>query len=941
MSETTEQSTPPGPSEGAAEALLRLLWDLAAELHPGRRLPEPSLDCSLEKGLGLDSLARAELLTRLEQHFQVQLPEQRFAEMDTPQQLLALIADAAPPAVAGRFKQPLSEPAPVAAGALPHAVTTLLEMLQWHADRHGERIHIHLYSEEDEPQPISYAALLEGAQRMAAGLQAAGLQPGQSVAIMLPTSSDYLFSFFGILLAGGVPVPIYPPLRPSQLEDHLRRHAAILENAQAVMLLTVPKARGVARLLRSQTGSLHRVLIPRELLQHSTAEFSLVELHAEQTAFLQYTSGSTGTPKGVVLSHANLLANIRAMGEAVEVRPDDRFVSWLPLYHDMGLIGAWLGSLYFAIPLALMSPLTFLNRPQRWLQVIDRHRGTLSAAPNFAYELCCKRIQDEQLEGLDLSSWRMAFNGAEPVSAQTIRRFQARFEAYGFDPKAMSPVYGLAECSVGLAFPKPGRGMLVDRVEREALARFGNALPAAADAPALEVVACGHPVPGHEIRIVDEAGRALPERHEGLLQFRGPSTTSGYFRNPQKTAELLRDGWLDSGDLAYRVGDEIYLTSRTKDVIIRGGRNLYPYELEEAAGDIEGVRKGCVAVFGRVDPASGTERLVVLAETREEDPEVRKGIEQRIITLGGELLGAPPDEVFLARPHTVLKTSSGKIRRGATRELFEQGLHAGAARPVWMQIVRLAVSGGMLSLRRLLARTGNTLYAAYVWALFFCFAVPAWLLTQALPNIPSRWRMLHHAARLFRQLVGVSLEVDGAEHLATDRHCILIANHASYIDGIVLAEVLPRPFGFVAKSELLSASVPRLFLQKIGGEFVERFDSKAGAEDAERLAELAAGGKSLMFFAEGTFQARPGLMPFRMGAFVSAARAGIPVIPVAISGTRSILLGRTWHPRRGHIRVSVAPPIEPDGTSWSDAVTLRDKARQAILKHFDEPDLER
>jgi 1-acyl-sn-glycerol-3-phosphate acyltransferase len=200
--------------------------------------------------------------------------------------------------------------------------------------------------------------------------------------------------------------------------------------------------------------------------------------------------------------------------------------------------------------------------------------------------------------------------------------------------------------------------------------------------------------------------------------------------------------------------------------------------------------------------------------------------------------------------------------------------------------------------------------------------------------------MLHHAARLFRRLVGVSLEVEGAEHLAKDRHCILVANHASYIDGIVLAEVLPRPFGFVAKAELLSAFVPRLFLRAIGGEFVERFDSKAGAEDAERLAELVAGGKSLMFFAEGTFQDRPGLMPFRMGAFVSAARAGIPVIPVAINGTRSILLGRTWHPRHGRIQVSIGAPIEPDGTSWGDAVMLRDKARQAILKHLDEPDIE-
>jgi len=941
MSKSTEHPTPHEAFTDAAESLLQLLWGLAAELHPGRRLPEPSLDRSLEQDLGIDSLGRAELLTRLEQHFQVHLPEQRFAKLDTPRQLLQLIASAAPPASAERLAPAVAEQPALTTGALPDAASTLPEVLQWHAQRHGKRIHIHLYGEDEQPQPISYQALLEGAQHMAAGLQAAGLQPGQSVAIMLPTGTDYLFSFFGILLTGGVPVPIYPPLRPSQLEDHLRRHAAILENAQAVMLVTVPEARALARLLRSQAPGLQQLLIAEELRRHERAAFAPPELSGEQTAFLQYTSGSTGTPKGVVLSHANLLANIRAMGEAVQVRPDDRFVSWLPLYHDMGLIGAWLGSLYFAIPLALMSPLTFLHRPQRWLQVIHHHRGTISAAPNFAYELCCKRIRDEHLQGLDLGCWRMACNGAEPVSAQTMRRFQARFAPYGFRPEAMAPVYGLAECSVGLAFPTPGSGMRVDRIERDTLGRLGKAVPAAADAPALEVVACGHALPGHEIRIVDANGQELPPRREGRLQFRGPSATSGYFRNPQKTAELLQGEWLDSGDLAYRVDDDIFLTSRTKDVIIRGGRNLYPYEMEESVGDIEGVRKGCVAVFGHLDPASGTEQLVVLAETREQDPEIRKNIEQRIVALGGELLGAPPDEIVLARPHTVLKTSSGKIRRGATRELFEQGRHAAKARPVWVQIARLAISGGVLSLRRLMARLADTLYAVYAWVLFFCFAIPAWLLTQLLPNIAARWRMLHHAARLFRRLAGVALEVQGAQHLAPPRHTILVANHASYIDAIVLAEILPRPFCFVAKAELLSNFVPRLFLQRIGAEFVERFDSKAGAQDAERVAQLAAGGKSLMFFAEGTFQDRPGLMPFRMGAFVAAAKAGAPVIPLSINGSRSILTGRNWHPRRGRIRVTIGAPIEPQGSDWSDALALRDQARQAILRDLDEPDLER
>jgi acyl-CoA synthetase (AMP-forming)/AMP-acid ligase II len=307
----------------------------------------------------------------------------------------------------------------------------------------------------------------------------------------------------------------------------------------------------------------------------------------------------------VVLSHANILANIRAMGETIEASSEDVFVSWLPMYHDMGLIGAWLGSLYFAMLSVLMSPLAFLARPERWLWAIHRHGGTISAAPNFAYELCLSKIPDEALEGLELGTWRRAFNGAEPVSARTVRRFSERFEPYGLKPTSLAPVYGLAEAAVGLAFPPLDSGAVIDRIDRREYERRGRALPAAAiDTSALEFVACGRPLPGHEIRIVGPTGRELGEREEGRLEFRGPSATSGYLRNPSATATLFDGDWLDSGDLAYIAGADVYLTSRVKDVIIRGGRNIYPYEVEEAVGDLDGIRKGCVAVFGQASRKS-------------------------------------------------------------------------------------------------------------------------------------------------------------------------------------------------------------------------------------------------------------------------------------------------------------------------------------------------
>ncbi|MFB3088828.1 MAG: AMP-binding protein, partial [Acidiferrobacterales bacterium] len=376
---------------GSAEALLEQVRQLALELHPRRgRSLHVTLDSVLDRELGFDSLSRVELLLRLERAFGASLPEQLLAGAETPRDLwravqAGKIAGHAAPAVQTRAA-PLDE----LAGA-PHTAGTLPEMLDWHLLNHPQRPHVYLYGEGDEPETITYAALADGAQAMAAGLQARGLLPGQSVAIMLPTGRDYLFSFFGILLAGGIPVPIYPPLRPSQLEDHLRRHARILANAEGVLLITVAEAQRVARLLQGQVDTLREVVTPQQL-EASAGNFNGPPIGTQDIAFLQYTSGSTGQPKGVLLTHANLLANIRAMGEAVQADSTDVFVSWLPLYHDMGLIAAWLGSLYHGMPLVLMSPLAFLTRPARWLWTIDKHRGTLTAAPNFAYELCLSKV---------------------------------------------------------------------------------------------------------------------------------------------------------------------------------------------------------------------------------------------------------------------------------------------------------------------------------------------------------------------------------------------------------------------------------------------------------------------------------------------------------------------------------------------------------------------
>ena len=421
----------PADPDAALAALTGVVAELTRQTHPdaGRTVTS---DSRLDADLGLDSLARIELLHRVEDAFGLRLAEQTLLSIETPRELLGALRTAAGlPAAAAGWETPAAAAAPQALAGQPDDADTLTAMLEWYVGCAPQRRHVVFYRGADDVEEIDYAALARGAQEVAVGLIERGLQRQQPVAIMLPTSIEFLYTFFGVLLAGGIPVPIYPPARLSQLEDHLRRQSAILASAEATLLVTIDEARLLAQFLRSQVSSLRAVVTVPELRRAQIA-VRLPEIRADDIAFIQYTSGSTGNPKGVVLTHANLLANIRAWGQAVGFGPDEVAVSWLPLYHDMGLIGAWLGSLYHGGLLVLMSPLDFLARPERWLQAIHRHRGSMTAAPNFAFELCLRRVPEDVLDKLDLSSWRLAANGAEPVSAETMQRFAERFARCGF-----------------------------------------------------------------------------------------------------------------------------------------------------------------------------------------------------------------------------------------------------------------------------------------------------------------------------------------------------------------------------------------------------------------------------------------------------------------------------------------------------------------------------
>ena len=954
-------STPPAhASPPDADALLRLIDEVIHELQPGTTR-RASLDSTLDRELGLDSLSRVELLARIERRFALRLPTEALAAAETPRELLRAMTQAirtsAPPraqgggattdadtAAAGAHAAPTDDEG--ATPTFPQSAATLVEVLEWHLARHPARTHVRFLIDDEQEETLSHAQLHEAAARLAAALVALGVRPGDCVALMLPSGLDFFRCFFAILFAGAVPVPMYPPARPNQIEEHLRRQAGILRNCEARVLITFDRVRPLARMLGGLVPTLAHVCTPSALAAADATPLPPLPLRSAELGLIQYTSGSTGDPKGVALSHANLLANIRAWGSAAAVVPQDVCVSWLPLYHDMGLIGTWLGSLYHGCTLVLMSPLDFLAHPERWLWAIHRYRGTVTAAPNFAFELCVKRLADTALDGLDLSCWRLAANGAEPVNPDTLARFAAAFARHGLDARILTPVYGLAECAVGLCVPPPGRGVVVDRVRRASV-RLGRLVEPAAEAAdsseaadTLCLVSCGPALPGHALRIVDADGNPLPERHVGAVEFRGPSATAGYYRNPAATAALIRDGWLATGDHGYLSGGELYLTGRAKEMIIHAGRNLYPYDLEQAVGALPGVRKGCVAVFGTHAPGETDERLVVVAETRLRGSEARTALEARISAAAMDQLGLAPDAIVLAPPHAVLKTSSGKIRRAAVRDAYLAGTLGAPSRSAWLQVLRLQLASLAGRARRAALAVPGHVQAAWAWTSFLLLAPLAALAILGLPRLEQRWAVCHRLARLHARSIGCPLRVEGVDCLPATG-CVLVANHASYIDGLVLAAALPRPVRFVAKAELRDSRLLRPLFERMGTLFVRRFDPGHGIEDANALAAGAGTGAPLLFFAEGTFSARPGLQAFRLGAFQAAARQGLPVVPVALAGTRALLPDGSWRPRPGALTVTICAPRTPAGADWHDLLALRDAVRADILAHCGEDDATR
>ncbi|MCB9788997.1 MAG: fatty acyl-AMP ligase [Deltaproteobacteria bacterium] len=530
---------------------------------------------------------------------------------------------------------------------------------------------------------LRFAEVLAETQRRGRHLLALGLVKGDRVGFVVPDPMEFVLSFLGATSVGLVPVPLYPPLGMGKIDSYVRDTARTLGIAGARVLLTQKKVQPILWSLVDAVPSLERLVCTESLTGPAPKVGLVPDVTPDDVAFLQFTSGSTAAPKGVVVTHRSLGANawsIMVPGLQTDIETDVA-VSWLPLYHDMGLIGFVISPLVIPISAVFMPTMSFIKHPTRWVEALSRHRGTITFAPNFAYGLATRRTSAEKVAKLDLSQVRVLGAGAEPNHPGTLRGFVEHFAPAGLRPEAMMPVYGMAEATLAMAFSRLDQPLRVDRIDAATYQADGRAIPVtggdiepdarrvAGAEGSLEHVSCGFVFPDHDIVIMDEEGRELPERTVGEIVFRGASVAAGYFENEEATARAFREDGLRTGDLGYLAGGELFVTGRKKDLIILNGRNYDPQSIEWVAAEVDGVRRGNVVAFSRRGEA--TEELIVVAE-------VRRGTDEEAVT--GELrrrlredLALNPADVLLCPPGTLPKTTSGKLQRARAAQQYLAG----------------------------------------------------------------------------------------------------------------------------------------------------------------------------------------------------------------------------------------------------------------------------
>jgi fatty-acyl-CoA synthase len=548
---------------------------------------------------------------------------------------------------------------------VPVRPLTLPERLEEAAGRSGARSLTFVTGGAEDV--VAWGAFLDDARAMGAALQARGVAPGDHVALLGPTTRPLATAIEAVWLCGATLIVLPLPMRLGSIEEFAAQTRTRMLAADVDLLLVDPD---LAPFIEAQPGDPTMVsladLAPAPG-RPTARDFDRPVYDPDALAVLQYTSGSTAEPKGVMLPNRTICANLDGIAAAARLDADvDVLVSWLPLYHDMGLVGLFMLPASNSCDLVLGAPQDFLASPLRWMEWLSRYRGTATAGPNFSYVLAARALRNAS--GIDLSPLRVALNGAEPVDPDTVDRFTRAAGAHGMRPGAVFPAFGMAEVMIGGSFPEPMRGLVTDCVDRLVLETERYAAPVdASSGNARRLALLGPAVPGLELRICDpDTGEVRREREVGELQIRGTSVTPGYYNRPDATEELFVDEWLRTGDLAYLLGGELVVCGRIKDVIIVGGRNVFPEDVERAVAGVDGVRAGNVIAFG-VDSKRGKEGLIVVAETRDADAEVtRRSVAEKV----REAVGIPAKEVVLVAAGTLPKTSSGKLQRSLCKQRY-------------------------------------------------------------------------------------------------------------------------------------------------------------------------------------------------------------------------------------------------------------------------------
>ena len=523
----------------------------------------------------------------------------------------------------------------------------------------------HRYRDNGSVLELTYGELIAEADRLARGMHRLGVRRGDRVGLVLHRPREFVPAFLGCIRGGFIAVPLYPPLTLGQLPSWAETTGRMLATAQARLLLADAPLASTLGSLRDEVPSLREVVSIGELPEGG--ELTCRAMSDDQVVFLQFTSGSTSAPRGVRVTHGSLLANAHAiMVEGLRASSEDRGVSWLPLYHDMGLIGFVVSPLITRTPVTFISTLDFLKRPEVWVRTLSEDRGTISFAPNFGYALTARRTTSTR--ELDLSAVRVLGCGAEPIQPDAIHGFFDRFGEAGLKRSAFLACYGLAETTLAVTFASMEDELKVDHVEFESEPTDDDATGIHRLGHRISVVSCGRPLPGHRVLILDEDGEPLPERRLGEVYVEGPSVTDGYWDDEEATNSLFVDGGVRTGDLGYMSEGELYVTGRLKDTIIVRGRNFDPTPIEVAAGRVDGVRAGNVAAFSI--SSNLTERVIVAAEYREGEPET---VESDIVRAVQRDVGLTVSEVVLLEAGSLPKTTSGKLQRSATRDQYLDG----------------------------------------------------------------------------------------------------------------------------------------------------------------------------------------------------------------------------------------------------------------------------